>query len=123
MFKSVSHILFPGFGRGFWHLMIRHKFNSVRCEEDGIKFSSKAERAYYLQLKARQRLGEVIFFLMQTRFDLPGGVRHVIDFTVFLSDGTVEFVDTKGFDTPMGKLKRKMVEDLYPVKIKVEMKK
>jgi Protein of unknown function (DUF1064) len=96
-----------------------HKFKAKSCQEDGHKFPSKLERAYYVQLKIRQTLGEVVFFLLQTPFLLPGGVKYVVDFTVFLADGTVEFVDTKGMDTALSKTKRKMVEDIYPIKIKI----
>ncbi len=98
--------------------MIKHKFNAKPCEADGKKFPSKLERSYYNQLKLRQASGEVLFFLRQIPFDIPGG-KYVTDFAVFLNSGDVEFVDTKGMDTPMSKLKRKAVEQLYPVTIKI----
>jgi hypothetical protein len=97
----------------------RHKFGAVSCERDQKKFPSRLERRYYDQLKIRQSNGEVVFFLRQAPFDLPGGVKYVCDFQVFLADGTVEFVDTKGRDTQMSIAKRKIVEDLYPVEIKI----
>ena len=100
----------------------RHKFKAIRTEKDGKNFDSKIEARYYSQLKMRQSAGEVIFFLCQVPFLLPGGVRYVSDFQVFLSDGTVEFIDVKGRDTPMSIAKRKMVEDLYPVQIKIVTK-
>lgn len=99
--------------------VIRHKFGAVRCESDGKKFPSKLERNYYNQLVIRQKSGDVLFFLRQIGFDLPGNVRYFADFQVFLPDGTVEFIDTKGKDTPISIAKRKMVEDLYPVTIKI----
>ena len=98
---------------------VRHKFGAVRCQRDEIKFPSKLERSYYDMLKLRQQAGEVLFFLRQVPFDLPGGVRYVSDYQVFLSDGTVEFIDVKGKDTPLSLAKRKMVESLYPVEIKI----
>lgn len=98
---------------------VKHKFNAVSCERDQKKFPSLLERAYYDELKIRQRSGEVVFFLRQIGFDLPGGVRYFADFQVFLENGTVEFIDTKGRDTPISIAKRKMVEDLYPVEIKI----
>lgn len=101
---------------------MKHKFKALACEEDGKKFPSKLERAYYNRLKILQNIGEVVFFLRQVPFELPGGVKHFIDFQVFLASGEVEFVDTKGLDTSMGKAKRKMVEDLYPIKIKLVTK-
>lgn len=101
---------------------MKHKFNAVRCELDGKKFSSKLERNFYAKILLMQKEGAVIFCLRQIPFDLPGGVKHFVDFQVFFADGTVEFIDTKGLDTPMGKAKRKMVEDLYPIKIRVVTK-
>ena len=98
----------------------RHKFQAKPSDEDGIRFASKKERAYYRVLKLRQKNGEVLFFLRQAPFHLPGNVRHVIDFIEFWTDGTVHFVEIKGFDTPMGRLKRKQVESIYPITIKVK---
>jgi hypothetical protein len=99
--------------------MVRHKFKAVRCEKDDIKFPSKAEKRYYETLKILQRSGEIVFFLRQPRFDLPGGVKYIADFQIFWANGEVEFIDVKGYDTPNSKSKRKMVESVYPVKIKI----
>ena len=98
----------------------RHKFRANPSDEDGIRFASKKERSYYRGLKLRQKGGEVLFFLRQAPFHLPGNVRHIIDFIEFWTDGTVHFVEIKGFDTPLGKLKRKQVMDLYPIVIEVK---
>ena len=96
---------------------IFHKFNAVRTEVNGEKFPSKKEAAYYQQLLLRQKAGDVIFFLRQVPFHLPGGVKYIVDFEEFLSDGTVRFVDTKGMRTSIYIAKKKMVEALYPIKI------
>ena len=92
---------------------MRHKYGAVRTEVDGIKFGSKKEARYYADLKLRKQAGEVVVFLMQVPFRLPGGVRYVVDFLEFHSDGTVHFIDVKGMKTPMYKAKKKMVEHLY----------
>lgn len=97
--------------------MTRHKFRAVQTECDGIKFSSKKEARYYGDLKLRQQSGEVVFFLRQTPFHLPGGVKYVADFQEFHADGTVHFVDVKGMVTPMYIAKKKLVESLYPIEI------
>jgi hypothetical protein len=97
-----------------------HKFRAQPSDEDGIRFASKKEQTYYRHLKMRVRNGEVLFFTRQTGFDLPGKVRHFLDFVEYWMDGTVHFVDVKGYDTPMGKLKRKQVEALYPITIEVK---
>lgn len=97
----------------------RHKYRAQLCESDSIKFGSKAERAYYHRLKALQKNGEVIFFLRQVPFDLPGNVKYFVDFQVFYADCSVAFVDVKGMSTPLFIMKKKQVEELYPINIEV----
>lgn len=101
-------------------MALHHKYGAIRDEHDGFKFSSRAEGRYYLYLKACKAAGEVITFLMQTPFHLPGGVRYVADFLVFKADGTVHFIDVKGMETASFKAKRRLVETLYaPITIEV----
>lgn len=99
---------------------LSHKYNAVRVELDGINFASKVEGRYYLELKSRVVLGEVLVFLRQTTFHLPGGVTYSVDFQEFHADGSVHFVDVKGAPTGLFKAKKKMVERLYaPIEIEV----
>lgn len=102
--------------------IVKHKFGAVKCQSNGIKFSSRLERAYYEQLLLRQKAGDVLFFLRQPVFDLPGRIKYLSDFVVYLADGTVEFVDTKGKDTQVSLNKRKQVEEIYPIEIKIVTK-
>lgn len=95
----------------------RHKYKAVSVEFDGIKFASKKEGRYYQELKLRVQAGEVIFFLRQTSFHLPGGTTYRVDFQEFHSDGTIHFIDVKGFKTKEFIRAKKQVEDLYPVEI------
>ena len=97
----------------------RHKYNAVRTEADGIKFDSKAEARYYGNLKLKQHAGIVLFFLRQVPFHLPGGVVYRCDFQEFHSDGSVHFVDVKGMETSEFKIKKKLVESIYPVEIEI----
>ena len=97
----------------------RHKFNAKPVEYDGIKFPSKKEGAYYLQLKLRVKAREVVFFLRQVPFHLPGGVTYRVDFQEFHADGRVRFVDVKGVETKEFIAKKKLVEAIYPVEIEI----
>lgn len=94
---------------------VRHKFHAVPTEIDGIKFPSKKEAKVYQQLILQQFAGEVVFFLRQVPFYLPGGVKYVCDFQVFYADGTVRFLDAKGMATASFKAKKRIVEALFPV--------
>lgn len=100
----------------------RSKFRNVRCEVDGITFASKAEAAYYSRLKLRVQSGEVLYFLQQVPVRLPGGIKYVVDFQEFHADGSAHYVDVKGMETAMFKLKRRQVEALYPIKIETVRK-
>ena len=93
------------------------KYHAVMTECDGIKFQSKKEARYYRELQARVHMGEVKYFLRQVPFRLQGGVKYVVDFMEVWTDGSIHFVDVKGCRTAMYKMKRKMVEAAYPVRI------
>lgn len=99
--------------------MIRHKYGAKRTETDGIKFDSKKEAHYYEDLKTRVRIGEVIFFLRQVPFHLPGNTKYTVDFQEFRADGTIAFVDVKGMQTKEFIRAKKQVEALYPVTIEI----
>ena len=83
---------------------------------DGFLFDSKREAHRYDNLKILQGV-EVLFFLRQVTFHLPGNTRYVCDFQVFWADGTVTFEDVKGVRTEVYKLKKRQVEELYPITI------
>ena len=93
----------------------RHKFNAKTTTIDGIRFASQKEARYYHELKLRQRAGDIVFFLRQVPIHLPGNVKYVIDFLEFHDNGTVHFVDVKGYRTAKYLMKKKMVESLYPI--------
>lgn len=99
-------------------MRLRHKFRAQPTIRDGMHFASKKEARYYDQLKLKVKANIVLFFLRQTRFDLPGNVRYAVDFQVFYTNGDIEFVDVKGHRTKDFIRNKKMVEALYPVKIK-----
>lgn len=99
-----------------------HKFKNVPMKEDGHNFPSQLEWRYFKQLQLRQKVGEVLFFLRQVPFALPGGKKYVCDFQEFLSNGEIVFSEVKGFMTPLAQLKIDQVEDLYPVKINIVSK-
>ena len=99
--------------------IVKHKYGAKAVIKDGARFDSKMEMRYYNKLKLLQSSGEVLFFIRQVPFHLPGNIRYVADFMEFHSDGTVRVVDVKGYDTPMGKMKRKQVEAVYPVTIEI----
>lgn len=93
------------------------KYRNQPTEVDGLRFDSKAEAAYYGHLKLLKAAGDVIYFLRQVPFDLPGNVKYRCDFMVVRETG-IEYIDVKGAITATFRLKKKQVEALYPVKIR-----
>ena len=98
---------------------LTHKYRAKKTQNDGFNFDSKLEARFYLHLKNQQEKGNIVFFLRQVPFHLPGNVKYVCDFQVFWEDGDISFIDIKGMDTPMSKAKRKLVEGHYPLEIEV----
>lgn len=96
------------------------KYRNNPCVVDGIRFDSQLEAAYYLYLQNERKEGRIAYYLRQVPFRLPGNVVYRVDFQVFwhyVDVERVQYVDVKGRETPTFKLKRKQVEELYPVKI------
>lgn len=95
------------------------KYRNQPTVVDAIRFDSKKEARYYEQLKARQAAGEVWYFLRQVPIYLPGGTRYVIDFLVFFKDPQrlEEYVDVKGRETQVFRVKKREVEHHYPIRI------
>lgn len=103
--------------RSFKARSIGHKYNARKTVVDNIVFPSMREARRYSDLKNLKLAGLVSHFLRQVPFYLPGGVTYRLDFLVFWTDGNITYEDTKGFKTPLYIAKKKMVEDLYPIKI------
>ena len=101
---------------------MKHKYNAKptkRFWQDGteIKFSSKKEAAYFDKLVLAHKSGDLLFFLRQVPFHLPGSITYRCDFLEFWRDGAVRIVDVKGRKTREYIRAKKQVEALYPVEI------
>ena len=100
--------------------MVRHKYYAKPQKINNMHFDSKKEAKYYGQLNMLQKCGEILFFLRQVPFHLPGNIIYRVDFMEFHKDGSVHFVDVKGYITQMAKNKIKQVEALYPINIEIK---
>jgi hypothetical protein len=96
------------------------KYHNLHCETpDGQRFDSHRERNFYLQLKVRERAGEVTELRRQVRFWLlaPTADRqsynvvsfYIADF-VYRTGDVVHVVDAKGRRTQLYLLKKKWLE-------------
>lgn len=95
-----------------------NKYNAKKTEVDGYKFDSTKEAKYYVELKLRAETGgDVLMFLRQVPFHLPGNTTYRVDFQVFYHSGEIAFIDVKGHRTKSYIRAKKQVEALYPVVI------
>jgi hypothetical protein len=97
----------------------RSKYGNSAAVVDGIRFDSKREAAYYEQLKLRQLAGDVLMFLLQVPLRLKGGTRYVVDFLVFERDGKARWIDVKGVETQVFRIKKREIEATYPIQIEI----
>jgi hypothetical protein len=95
------------------------KYRNVKVEVDGLRFDSKREALYWLDLKAREAAGEirdvrrqVVFGLFAPVHDKPGMTAmvssYIADYTyVVVATGSPVVVDVKGVRTRLYLLKKK----------------
>jgi uncharacterized protein DUF1064 len=88
----------------------RNKYGAVRTNG----YASKAEARYAAKLTALKASGAILDWLEQVAIKLPGGIRYVVDFLVIGLDGTVRFVEVKGYPTAAYKLKMRLLNELRP---------
>lgn len=101
------------------------KYNAKKVEIDGIKFDSKAEGEFYLHLKKQVTERQILGFERQKRMLLQEGfsvegvkgkirpIFYVVDFIVTENDGTITYIDVKGVETDVFKLKKKLFMKRY----------
>lgn len=77
-------------------------------------YASKLEAAYAVELATRKQLGEIVDWLEQVPVKLPGNTRYICDFMLIMADGSVRFVECKGMETPVWRLKLRLLEESRP---------
>ncbi|MCP4653669.1 MAG: DUF1064 domain-containing protein [Candidatus Omnitrophica bacterium] len=104
--------------------MYYRKYNAKPVFVDGIRFDSKKEGSRYKKLKELKESGEVISFELQKPYPLNDyaktkreQIKYCCDFFIKWKDGTETIEDTKGFKTQVYKIKKKLFETKYRIKI------
>ena len=102
--------------------MRRHKYGAKPTVVDNVRFASKKEALYYMQLKALLKAGRITDLELQPRFPMPPAQHFkagclctwVADFKYKTREGKTVIVDVKGMRLPMYKLKRRLFDYFYP---------
>lgn len=97
------------------------KYKAVKTEYDGIKFDSKKEAARYSTLILLKTSGQIKKIELQPRFDIIVNGRfcgfYKADFRITGNNDVVTIEDVKGMKTAVYKLKKKLIEAIYGIKI------
>lgn len=95
-----------------------NKFNARSCKFGDRVYHSKKECEYAQNLEWLKKVGEVKEWIPQFKLDLRVNGEHIcnyyIDFKVIYSNGRIEFVEVKGFETNEWRLKWKLTTALWP---------
>lgn len=97
-----------------------NKFNAKSSTYDGFHYHSRKEANYAAELDIRKRTRpkEVKSWERQVKLALKVNETHIcnyyIDFKVFLTDGTIEYVEVKGFETDLWRMKWRVTSALWP---------
>ena len=99
---------------------LRHKYNAKKCEFEVKKFRSKLEKSVYLALRMLKEKGQILFILREVPVELPGSIKHYIDFFAFGKEECwlIEAKSKEG-RAPVGEIKRKQAEEILGVTIHV----
>lgn len=114
----------------------RRLIKANRTKVDGRWFDSAREAARYVDLKAMEAAGEIRDLELQPKFPLVIKGRNVLirsrgypngrkatykaDFAyTVVATGEEVVEDSKGYDTPIARLRRAVVEAIYGIRIKL----
>lgn len=108
----------------------KSKYRNKKVLIDGIWFDSQKEGKRYLELKQKEKLGEISDLRLQVKFELQPSfkingktiraINYVCDF-LYKENGNEVIEDVKAskkFQTDIYKLKKKLFEYKYKIEIK-----
>lgn len=88
------------------------KYKNVRQTYNGYSYMSKLEAGQAYELDCRLKAKEIISWDKQVKIDLQAYGKHIcnyyIDFVAIRKDGVKEYIEVKGMETDLWKLKWKM---------------
>lgn len=98
------------------------KYKAIKTIVDGITFDSKREAYYYRLYSKLQESGLISELQLQPKFSFVYNNKkqftYIADFS-FKDDKGLHIIDVKGVLTPVFRLKKKLIEAQYKIKIEV----
>lgn len=94
----------------------RNKYNAKPTCYNGIKYHSKLEAKYAQDLDWRLKAKDIKSWKRQVKISLDVNGKHIcnyyIDFVITHNDDSIEYIEVKGFETQVWKLKWKLFQAL-----------
>lgn len=91
-----------------------NKYKNVRQTYEGYSYMSKLEARYAQELDLRMKAGDIKAWDRQFKIELRVNGKlicnYYCDFRLHLNDESYELVETKGIETEVYRLKRKLLE-------------
>jgi hypothetical protein len=95
----------------------KSKYHNKSSVYDGYYYASKLEAGHAQNLDTLKKAGKVIKWERQIPIDLiANGIkicRYYCDFKVWWTDGKITLEETKGIETDVYRIKRKLLEAFY----------
>lgn len=100
-----------------WYQKSGNKYHAKSTEYGGVIYHSKKEAAYAQELDLRLYAGEFKAWKRQIPIELIVNgykiCRYYVDFEIEHHNGTIEWVEVKGWETDIFRIKRKLLEAIY----------
>lgn len=95
-----------------------NKFGAIKTVFDGVTYDSKLEASFAAMVDILYKTGEVV--KIERQYKIPMVVngklvcRHEVDFKLTWKNGAVSYEEVKGKETAVYKLKKHLLDALYP---------
>lgn len=97
-----------------------NKFNSRKVNLDGYSFASKLEAAVYGMLKIREIQSQIKILQVQCHIYLTDArILYIADFKCEGPDKVEFYVEAKGFETDVWRIKRRLWKHYGPGKLEI----
>lgn len=97
-----------------WHQKSGNKYHAKSSIYNGYNYASQFEAAYAAELDLRLKAKDIKAWRRQVRIPLEvNGFKictYIIDFEIEHNDGSLELVETKGFETDVWRFKWRLTE-------------
>ena len=98
------------------------KYRNIKTIVDGIKFDSKREAFYYLYYKKLQDSRVIKNLQLQTKLEFNIDGKRIFTYKPdfeFDDEYGHHYIDVKGMETPVFRLKKKLIEAKYKIEIEI----